>query len=246
MRTVMIVDPEQNYAASFQNAFQDQFDIHICREFDDPASHILDCKPDYLILNFATSLYDGFSLLRTLQGQGVRPVVLGIIHRSNVYTNWMLDELNVAAALSFPFSPKVLLSTFGNVASVPMERLVPLPTRTQFVSDMLASLGINTKSLGGKALIQVIPMYADDQTLCFTKDLYPAVGKPTGHTKEQVERNIRSAIEGGCAQQEQYPWRDYFPTEEDGKVKRPKCSDFIKLFAKILLSQKGQYRDEEV
>ena len=246
MRKLMILDPEQNYAPHIYHAFQDLLTICVNSQWNDPIAEILYFNPDYLILNFASSLYDGFSLLRQLQSKGIRPIVLAVLQRSNVYTNFLLDELQVTSVLYAPFSPNTLNSNLSNLLSLPKEKLIPLPTRTQYLCYHFTTLGMHTDSYGVKALISIIPRYEKHPQLCFTKELYPDCGKPSGHTSQQVERNIRSAIEVGWKQQDKYPWKDYFPSDENGYVTRPNNSEFIKLFAKILTSQRGQYQDEEI
>ena len=78
-----------------------------------------------------------------------------------------------------------------------------------------------------------------------TKDLYPAAVEDTGDPVENVERNIRKAIDHGFKHDREKTWSKYFPSDETGAVKKPSNAVFIKLLADILNQHKGQYREDE-
>ena len=245
MQKLVILDPQAHYIPFLRDYFGKSCEIFVCEDYAGAAEYIADIKPDYLILDFTSSLFEGFTLLRSAISFGANPSVIGIVQSSFYFTAMVEKEKNIASTLFRPINQEVIANRISLMMELPPEKRIPLPTRRQYLACMLASLDIYTDRLGGRNLLDVIPMAADNRELSYSKHLYLGAGKITGHSVQNVERNIRTAIENGLGDGRKKNWAKYFPVNEEGIVPKPCNSDFISLLARILKAQRDQYRDDE-
>ena len=78
---------------------------------------------------------------------------------------------------------------------------------------LLRRLGFAPHHAGYRILLSAIPLYAENNTLYITKELYPSLAKEFGYLKTAgVERSIRYAINEAWTNGDQDLWSDMFPT----------------------------------
>lgn len=82
---------------------------------------------------------------------------------------------------------------------------------------------------GCRYLRSLIPMYIEDREKFLTKELYVQVGHAFGVSREQVEKNIRYAINVAWKQRDRLTWDPYFP-----QTRKPSNKEFISRIADVL------------
>ena len=245
MQKLMIIDDQANYVQFLHDHLGNHCEIIVCSGCDISADLIARTKPDYMILDLNSSLFEGFTLLRSAISLGANPAVIGIAQMSYYFNALVEREKNISSTISRPINQETIGHRLSLMMELPPNQLIPLPTRSQHLESMLLGLSIHVDWFGGKSLIHVIPLAADDPSLSYSKELYFDVGKRYGQTPQNVERNIRTAIDRGFSQGNMEVWASYFPPDKTGKVRKPSNTSFISHLATVLNAQRGQYREDD-
>jgi hypothetical protein len=245
VKTLLIVDFQETYATILQSLLADICQVVACDSPEHIPETIARVQPDYLLMDFHAPNFEGFTVLRAALALGANPAVLAIGDSSLFFNTMCNKEKNICSTVDRPVNHAVVANRLTCMMELPAELLVPLPTREEFVRFMLQSLSIPVDWAGGKNLLTIIPLAADHPEMKVTKDLYPAAVEGTGDPSENVERNIRKAIDHGFKHDRENTWPQYFPADETGAVKKPSNAVFIKLLADILKQHKGHYREDE-
>ena len=88
----------------------------------------------------------------------------------------------------------------------------PTQSTLEQTRQMLRDLRIPVYRNGYRHLCMAIPMYAQDDRLWFSKDLYPALAKYFGYASwKAVERTIRFTITSAWEYRDPAVWEAYFP-----------------------------------
>lgn len=99
------------------------------------------------------------------------------------------------------------------------------------VSSILRELGVPTHLSGFRQLCFAIVYYAQSNSECLSKEIYPAVAEQFGHASGiSVERAIRSAILYAWINRESDAWDKYFPSAP----KVPSNKVFITVLAEYI------------
>lgn len=244
MRKLMIIDDQANYVPYLRDHLGNHCEIIICSGCNISADLVAKTKPDYMILDLTSSVFEGFTLLRSAISLGANPAVIGIAQISYYFSALAEREKNISSTISRPIHQETIAHRLSLMMELPPDQLIPLPTRRQYLASMLLGLSVPAEWLGGKSLIHVIPFAADDPSLSYSKELYLEAGKQYGQSAQNVERNIRTAIDRGFSQGNMEVWANYFPPDKTGKVTKPSNSSFISHLATVLNAQRGQYRDD--
>ena len=245
MRKLMILDSHGVYAHSLQAVLAEYCEVIVCNQYDIAAEIISEVRPDYMVIDFTASEFEGFTVLRSALAMGANPAVIGVVQGSFFYELMCSREKNICSTVYRPVDYMVVANRITCMMELPQEQLVPTPTRTRFVEFMLESLGIPTTWEGGKNLLTIIPLAADHPEMKVTKHLYPAAVMDSGDPAENVERNIRKAIEHGYINGDPKAWARYFPADENGKVRKPSNAVLIGLLSEILKQQNNLSREGE-
>lgn len=245
MRKLMILDSQQIYGNSLREALFGRCEVIVCHSYSLAVESIARENPDFVIMDFTSGEFDGFTALRSAITLGANPAVIGIIQSSLYFNAMCMKEKNIVSTVFRPINHEALASRITGMMELPKDQLIPLPTREQYVEFMLTFLGIPTNWEGGKNLLVIIPLAADHPEMKVTKHLYPAAVKDSGDAVENVERNIRKAVDHGFKHGSPTAWARYFPADESGAVQKPSNSKLISFLAEILNQQKGQYRVED-
>lgn len=245
MRKLMIIDDQANYVQFLRDHLGNHCEIIVCSGCDISVDLVSKTKPDYMILDLTSSEFEGFTLLHSAIGLGANPAVIGIAQMSYYFDALVKRTKNISSTISRPINQETVAHRLSLMMELPPDQLIPLPTRCQFLESLLLGLSIHMDWLGGKSLIHVIPLAADDPSLSYSKALYLEAGKRIGQSAQNVERNIRTAIDRGFSQGSMEVWAKYFPLDKTGKVIKPSNSMFISHLATILNAKRGQYRDDD-
>ena len=161
MKKILIVDFQQDYAQTLQDRLFGLCKVVVCQHRDELPDIIFHEQPDYLILDFTDSEFEGFTVLRSALLLGANPAVIGIIENTFFYNTMCNKEKNITSTVVHPVSPALIASRISFMMELQADQLVPVPTRKEFVNYMLKSLGIPTDWAGGMSLLTIIPLAAD-------------------------------------------------------------------------------------
>ncbi len=85
-------------------------------------------------------------------------------------------------------------------------------SRKTQAKNMLHELGVPVHLIGYKELCIAIPLFAQNNLQCVTKELYPDVARSIGYPgRHGIERSIRKAISDAWNKRDAAIWEKYFP-----------------------------------
>lgn len=226
---VLIADCREDFLLSMDTALQSRCHVTLCSS-GKKALALLRSQPcDLLLLDLMLPELDGISLLEILHAEGLQPMVIAVTALINTYVIDSVQRLNVAYLIRKPCDLEAVAARIDDLLQEYSPRPAPCDDR-RFVSDLLTSLSVKSKHVGFHYLLEAILAYAKHPEQSFTKELYPAIGKPSGRSGKLVERSIRSALDSAWAQREEAVWLRYFPAAP----RRPTAAAFITALAQTL------------
>lgn len=101
---------------------------------------------------------------------------------------------------------------------------------------ILMELGISSKRIGYRYLLQAIIRYYEDPSQALTKEIYPAIADARGPGVDgrQVESAIRAVIMEAWDNRNPRVWNYYFKHYSGKKMGRPSNMEFISEIARFL------------
>ena len=134
---------------------------------------------------------------------------------------------NVISVLNPEAPYKVLLA--GHIDEIAGELTGSSHTqdRPGYIAEHLLQLGFKNNLDGFQYILSGLPLFAENPQQTVTKELYPAIAKLHGKSKEQVERSIRNAIDSAWQRRDERIWKLYFSPAPDGTIPRPTNSQLL-------------------
>ncbi|MBE6975612.1 MAG: response regulator [Ruminococcaceae bacterium] len=228
---ILVADNSEEFCRSLADALRGVYRVRVCRDGSNALEILQNFKPDVCIVDLMLSGVDGITLLQKILQMGLRPVVLATTRYVSDYILESVDKLHVGYLMVKPCAPEAVLSRLADMTQQSSLPVFAHPDPRTQVSNMLLSLGISTKLRGYGYLREAILLMVNRPHQSITKELYPTVATNCGVTAVQVERSIRSAIHSAFPQQDRQLWQTFFPTGENGVVKRPTNSTVISCLA---------------
>ena len=239
---LLIADECDEFRQALADALGKSYILRTCRTGDQAMELLHSFRPDILITDLMLSGIDGLTLLQMASDASIFPKVLVVSSHYNPYIQTALDRLRVAYMMRKPCSVQAVLCRIADFAA----EIQPLPATyydpEDFISSILLHLGLGAHLDGFRYLLSAIPLYSHDANQAITKELYVAVAELHGKESRQVERSIRSAIEGAWKQRTDHVWAQYFTAGPDGSVPKPSNGRFIGRMARLLIEQTTQMR----
>ena len=244
MHRILIADPDPSYANTLGMLLKDDFTIRVSCSPGRIMDDILDYSPDYLIINMSTTEFDGLKILYTMNAFGVKPAVIALAEMPQYYLQTLAPELGLIACILKPLRIQAVAFLLTRMAGLAQEKQIPLPTAEQLIRHMLSSL-IGDQNLSGiECLTVLLPMVVKYPDRSLTNDYYVDTAKQLHISKYMVERRIRTLIDHAWESRANSAWYQYFMPGMKGYYEKPSNGDFIQVLSKILIAQKGQYRND--
>ncbi len=237
---LLIADECDEFRQTLADALGKSYIIRTCRSGDQALELLHSFRPDILVTDLMLSGLDGLTLLQLAKDGGIQPTVLVASSHYNAYIQATLERLGVAYMMRKPCSAQAIMCRVADFAA----ELAPLPPTYHDPEDLIANvllhLGLGAHLDGFRYLLSAIPLYSHDTNQGITKELYVAVAELHGKESRQVERSIRSAIDGAWKKRTDKIWAQYFTPGPDGSVPRQSNGRFIGRLARLLIEQTGK------
>lgn len=229
MRTLMIVDSNEDFCLALTQALCAHYQIRCCGN-GQQALELLRREPaDLLILDVMLAELDGITLLERMQKEGLCPKVLLATSLLTDYVYTSAQRLNIGYIVRKPCDMDALAARaldFGSTVTPPPQK----PDPRHLSQEYLLRLGFLVNHDGFRFLHAALPMQVAQPDLQITKAIYPVVAKQYGKVPRHVERSIRSSIESAWKNGDQELWQKYFP----GLKKRPSNAVFLSKIAALI------------
>lgn len=228
MRKLLIAETDEVLTGALVDLLRRSYDITTCADGAVASELLRSLRPDALIMNLMLPVKDGFYILEENQ-HVLPPVILCISDFSNDYINQTARDLGVQYMIIKPCLPRVIVSRLEHLS-----HHLPSVNHSDGQSKaakLLLEFHFNPKNDGFRFLKIGIPLYAQDPQQRICKELYAGIAGICGAGNwNQVERSIRSAIEGAW-QIRSEAWSVYFP----GAETPPTGKTFISRLAQVLI-----------
>lgn len=228
---LLIADCSDEFRSAIKEALSDQFVIQTAKDGEEAWLLLQNFMPDILVLDVMLPETDGITLLHRCADRKIHPAVLVTTRICSEYLMNALMGLGVSYILLKPCQLNAVSDRVRELGD-----LSPLPSALprESMDEILLRLGFSQKLSGTRYLRHAIRLFAKDPQQMLTKELYAAVGQSFHATSPQVERSIRNAIAAAWGCRDEKIWLRYFPTGENGTVRRPTNGELITRLSELI------------
>ena len=237
MLKLLIVDGTEDFRIALANTLKGTYVVKTCSDGQSALELARTFGPDLLVLDLMISGVDGLSLVQMITGIRGKPLILATTRFQSEYVLDAATRIGIDYMVVKPCSIQAVVTRLEDLVN---SRNRDDRARTDpdvIVANALKALGVAAKVRGYLYLREAIPVFAKDPKQAITKELYPAVGKHCDANAKQVERAVRTAIEGAWSRRDEQVWRLYFTPQPDGSIPKPSNSEFICRLAEKLLQK---------
>lgn len=236
---LLIADDGDEFRQALTEALSKSYVVRSCRSGNQALEMMRSFRPDILVTDLMLSELDGLTMLQLATEAGIRPKTLVTASHFSPYIQATLERLQVDYTMRKPCSIQAVVCRVADFAA----ELVTLPPTSydpeDLVTNVLLRLGMGAHLDGFRYLVTAIPLYSHDRNQAITKELYVAVAEVHNKDPRQVERSIRSAIDGAWKRRADKIWAEYFTPGPDGSVPRPSNGRFIGQLTLLLVAKTG-------
>ena len=228
MRKLLVADPSGELSRILTRELAGKCLLRCCETGSQTLELLERFCPDTLVLDLNLPGTDGISLLQMARDRGCTAAVLAVTTLFNPYIQHSLQNLAVAYVMMKPCDSRALAARAEDLLRFPEESGTTEPYVR--ITGALLCLGIRSSRDGYAYLLPAILYRARHPRSAITKEIYPAVAAACGANVQQVERDIRLAIEAGWDNGDREIWERLVP----GHRKRPSNDLFIRRMAEML------------
>lgn len=243
---VLIADRAEDFSDALADLLREDFQVQICRDGKTALALLQSFAPDVLVVDLILTELDGISLLQHAAALGHLPKVLAVSSLLSSYIEESMQELGVGYLVRKPCDLKATARIVREMAfRQPTVHTSRLDVNSE-VSDMLLHLQIDVSRDGYSRLCAAIRYRVGHPSGLLTKEVYPAVAKQFNCSCSQVEKSISRVIEAAWKCRDEAAWREFFPVEHGGELKRPTNDKFISRLAVYLENRRVGFCEDRV
>lgn len=208
MRKLLIAVGDNVLQDALISQMRRSYDITACTDGGTAAELIRSIRPDACIMELMLPVKDGLCILE--ESADVLPqAVICICDFCNNYIAQTATDLGVGFIYRKPCQPRVVAARLEHMLEhMPSCAFADSQSKT---AQLLLTFRFKPKNDGFRFLKVGIPLFAQDPQQRLCKELYASIAEICGAGSwSQVERSIRSAIEGAFRTQAE-AWKVYFP-----------------------------------
>ena len=239
---LLIADECDEFRQALAETLGKTYLVRTCRSGTQALELLQSFRPEVFVTDLMLSHLDGLTVLQQASDSGIHPKVLVVTSHLSPYVQNALERLEVDYLMRKPCDIQAVLSRVSDLAA----EAVPQPAQCYDPEDQIAAillrLGMGPHLDGFRFLLTAVPLFSHDTHQAITKELYVAVAECHGKNPRQVERSIRSAIDGAWRGRNDKVWAGYFTPTPDGQIPRPSNAFFIGRLALVLTSQQEKAR----
>lgn len=209
MRTVLIVEPGEDFRLELIRAFQREYRVLACGDGISAMELLRQHRPDILILSLFLPGMDGLFFLE--EAGPLRPP---LILCTTVHTaDYVLHAAHDLGAGYVMMKPCPIRAVLNRIRDMEKRQHSPAPVNPRaIIRYHLTRLGYPSHRDGTQQLLAGVPLFAQDPSQLLSKELYPAIASVCGHKgKKSVEYSIRAVTEDVWNHRDEAVWREYFP-----------------------------------
>lgn len=230
MHRIVIAMGSDDFSIALENQLNTAYSVIRC--FDGlTATALLEAMtPDLLLIDLSLPIADGITVLQDARSN-LPPVVLGTTTFDGAQLRQMLESVKLDRVFKIPCDVQTIVAAIDELT-----RLIPAARqkkRGREIQEILTQLGLKVGSLGYRQLEEAIALYADDPTLSFCKEIYPAVSHDNTYSSgKSAEHTMRNAVKDAWSRRDPEVWMRYFPNHSE---KAPKNKTFIARIAQEIV-----------
>jgi len=244
---LLLVEDEKDVRNEYKAALMNHPTVRLVAEVETSAEAyriLQEMEVDAIILDLELREGSGMLLLQRMQSENIRKPFIAAV--TNVVSKVVYDSIrsmgvDYICTKSANFSWDVPLSIIEISApyrrvgeeSEEIARKINARTKLNAISRSLnyelIRMGFSEKLNGTQYILEALVYLSmsDDQTISFSKELYPYIAAKYDTNKNNVERNIRLAIEKVWTEKEIEKLRLIYPFEWNSKTGRPTNAEFL-------------------
>ncbi len=238
---LLIADNGEEFRQALAAALGSGYQVRTCSDGMEALELLQSFQPDILVMELMLPQLDGLTLLQQAKQGGFQPKTLVVSRYFSPYVTAALGRLQADYCMTKPCSIQALVCRIADFAA----EAAPAATTAapeDWVSGVLLQLGIGAHLDGFTYLKLAIPHFRLDTSQSITKELYTFVADACGKESRQIERSIRSAIDGAWKRRSDRVWSAYFTPGPDGTVPKPSNGRFIAHMAQLLAQELATQR----
>lgn len=239
---LLIADNGEEFRQSLAAALGSGYQVRTCSDGMEALDLLQSFQPDILVMELMLPQLDGLTLLQQANQGGFRPKTLVVSRYFSPYVTAALARLQADYCMTKPCSIQALVCRIADFAAEAAPAASTTSAPEDWVTNALLQLGIGAHLDGFQYLACAIPLFIRDTNQAITKELYVSVATAFGKESRQVERSIRSAIEGAWKRRSDRVWSAYFTPGPDGTVPKLSNGRFIAHMAQLLAQELAAQR----
>lgn len=233
----LVADSSPQFREAVCALLGEAWEVESCADGQQALQLLRQNPMEVLVLDLMLPGLDGISLLRSLRGTLPWPTVLALTPFSSPYVINAVTELEVAYLMRKPCPPRAVAEHLTALCGCRLQPLGSPPDPREQIGDLLHALHVPAKLHGFAFLQEAVVLALESADRPMMKVLYPQVGKPFHATMNQVERDIRSAVQAAWLHREAPAWQQLFPASPSGHRSRPTNAEFILRLADVIRSR---------
>lgn len=237
---LLIADGNDEFRESVAQSLRKSYQVRTCRSGAQALELLQSFRPDILMTDLMLSELDSLTLLEMAAQAGIRPKVLVVAHHFSPYAMAALHRLEVDYCMRKPCSLQAVMCRLNDFAAETGPAAPVENGPEEQVAATLVQLGFGPHLDGFRYLCKAIPLFAQDTGQAITKELYVAVGECFNKDARQVERSIRSAIEGAWKRRSDAQWSRFFTPGPGGCVPKLSNGKFIAHLSHLFAAQSAK------
>lgn len=251
MKTIILLDSNVAVLSQLRGAFNESKEYTVVYSSDDGdegIKHVLDLKPNLVIVGMFLKGTDGCGVIRAVKKSGSDAKIIATgIPNDSLIERAMAEGANyyLVKPFSIPNAMERIMELMKDepTEEKPIETLKPRSSNIdERISEIFISIGIPPHIKGYAYLREGIKLTVSKPTIInsVTKELYPSIAKKYGTSASKVERAIRHAIEVAWNRGRIDAINAIFGARIYLGSEKPTNSEFIALVAdKIILENMG-------
>ena len=201
-------------------------------------------EPDVVLLDLVMPMVDGISVMEAVSEEleGIKRPQYIIVSAAG--SEEMVNHALKTGAAYFimkPFDGEALIKCVKRMCNDPItiaqEQLNTTPDVDQMVVSLLRDIGVSVRMIGYKYMKAaiILAISEPDSLTSITKYIYPVIASKHGSSPNNVERNIRYAIESSWNKRKIDKYLEAQNELFGSKDKKPTNSEFINVCAEKIL-----------
>ena len=250
-KTIILLDSNVAVLSQLRGAFGESKEYSVVYSSDDGdegIKHVLDLKPDLVIVGMFLKGTDGCGVIRAVKKSWSEAKIIA----TGIPNDSLIERAMTEGAAYYLVKPFSVPNAMERIRELLMDKPVeekPVETVRQKpfnvderISEIFISIGIPPHIKGYVYLREGIKLTVENPTMInsVTKELYPSIAKKYGTSASKVERAIRHAIEVAWNRGRIDAINAIFGARIYLGVEKPTNSEFVALVAdKLILENMG-------